>query len=227
MLNLRGRLEKATDPEEIQRITQQIQGYVSQALGMAPDNKENRDKLLDILGDIDSISAARLDTARDEVKARDEKSLGVQQLMLDELMKITNALVDKPKKDDENGGVTTSPGDGDDNKDNPDDVVNPVQVVPPPGANSTDDVIAYLQDMQATSAVQMRFMTEAQNAMVAQMNPEAYAAAFAKALSGMSFVAINELTGEVDEERLFTIAANRTILQIRENPDSIHSITGN
>jgi hypothetical protein len=73
MLQLRGQLASASDPEEINRLTQQIQGYVSQASGVAPDNAEMRAKLIAILDDVDNISQGKLQQAIKDVEARDMK----------------------------------------------------------------------------------------------------------------------------------------------------------
>jgi hypothetical protein len=66
MTSLRGQLIGATDPEQISRLMQQMQSYVSDALGIAPDNKENRDKLLGILDDVEKMGGDRYEVARQQ-----------------------------------------------------------------------------------------------------------------------------------------------------------------
>lgn len=69
MRKLRGDLLAATDPDEIQRIVQQIQSYAGQAFNLAPDNAEMRQSLLAILGDVEGYSKEQLDAARDKIEA--------------------------------------------------------------------------------------------------------------------------------------------------------------
>ena len=104
MGDLRGQLELATNEDDIQRITQQIQQYVSSALGLAPENQENRDKLLAILDDIGVISSDKLQDEREKQEAKDKQQLTLLQQQLEALIGIKAALGgetgdDKKKKD--------------------------------------------------------------------------------------------------------------------------------
>jgi hypothetical protein len=92
MTGLRSELERTTNEEEIARITAQMQQYVQSALGLAPNSKENRDKLLGILGDIGVTSSLQLEKAREEQAKKDKEALDLQQKQLDALIGIEEAL---------------------------------------------------------------------------------------------------------------------------------------
>lgn len=86
--HLRTQLFRTTDEEQIAKLTQEMQGYISQALGLDPGNAENREKLLAIIEDMGAIGQSQLQKARDDQAAKDAKVLELQQKQLDALMGI-------------------------------------------------------------------------------------------------------------------------------------------
>lgn len=124
MLDLSEELKRTTDAEDIGRLTQQIQQYVSQALGMAPDNPEMHRKLLAILEDVENISGAGLEKAKKEVESRDAKPASALERAAELLMKAAADLSgatgsgsgDTPKPDKPTGGGGHIPRDGGDKR---------------------------------------------------------------------------------------------------------------
>jgi hypothetical protein len=114
MVDLRGQLAAATDPEEISRLTQEIQRYISQASGIAPDNDEMRRKLLGILDDIDKIAQSRLGQAIKDVETRDKKPADALTTAADLLMKAAKDISDALRPSGRIPGKRTGskPGDG-------------------------------------------------------------------------------------------------------------------
>lgn len=72
MWALRQQLDTATDPVEIQRLLAEIQNYGQQAFSLAPENAENRDKLLQILSDIETEGQERYNEAREAILEKEE-----------------------------------------------------------------------------------------------------------------------------------------------------------
>ncbi|MGN6187056.1 MAG: hypothetical protein ACTHQM_25755, partial [Thermoanaerobaculia bacterium] len=108
MLELRGELLNTTDEEEIGRLAQQIQQYVSQAQGIAADNPVMREKLLGILTDAEDIAKGQLDKARQEVADRDAKPASLLERASELLLKAAGDLADATNPDD----GATDEGDG-------------------------------------------------------------------------------------------------------------------
>jgi hypothetical protein len=73
LAQLRTQLLTATDPDQINRINQQMQQYVQQAFGLAGDNAENRSKLMAILDDMNSILDARQSAIDAAIEERDKR----------------------------------------------------------------------------------------------------------------------------------------------------------
>ena len=118
MLALRGQLAAATDPEEISRLTQQIQQYVSQASGVAPDNAEMRAKLLGILDDVEKIANSSFAAARQELAKRDDKPASALERAAELLLKAASDLAkatdpNKPPPDRKPPDERPRPGDVD------------------------------------------------------------------------------------------------------------------
>jgi hypothetical protein len=115
LLDLRTAMEHTTDADDISRLSQQVQQYVSQAYGLAPDNAEMRSKLLDILGDVESIAQSQLEKAKAAIAANEERDAKVataleraSELLLKaagDLAKITT-----PDPEPQPGTGTPSPG---------------------------------------------------------------------------------------------------------------------
>lgn len=72
MWALRQQLSMSTDPEEIQRILAELQSYGQAAFSLAPENEENRQKLLDILDDIETEGRERYQAAREAILEKEE-----------------------------------------------------------------------------------------------------------------------------------------------------------
>jgi hypothetical protein len=113
MLELRGQLANSTDPEEIGRLVQQIQQYVSMALGIAPDSPEMRQKLLDILGDVEGLSESQLAKATAAVEERDAKPASALERAAELLMQAAEDLSgsndDDDDEDEDDDGTPTLP----------------------------------------------------------------------------------------------------------------------
>lgn len=71
---LREQLLAASDPDTIQQIVGQMNGYINQLLSLDPDNKELRDKLLGMLGEITGVSDIKLQEARERVLEEQKKA---------------------------------------------------------------------------------------------------------------------------------------------------------
>jgi hypothetical protein len=102
MRELRSQLLEATDPEQIQSITQQLHNYISQALSLAPNNADLRSQLLQIVDDVEGISGGQLAKAREAVEEQHRKTAEVLQSAADALLSAARAL----------GGVVAGPASG-------------------------------------------------------------------------------------------------------------------
>jgi hypothetical protein len=109
---LRSQLQLATDPDQIQSITQQIHGYVSQALSLGGNNAGLRDQLMQIVDDVEAISGGQLSSARAAVEQQHRETVQLLQSAAEALMGASNALLDAVQgTSDDNRPAVPKPGD--------------------------------------------------------------------------------------------------------------------
>ncbi|HET7436029.1 MAG TPA: hypothetical protein VFN10_15070 [Thermoanaerobaculia bacterium] len=236
MLVLRGQLERTTDPEEISRLTQQIQQYVSQAMGVAPDNQEMRDKLLAILTDIEVIANNQLDKAKQEVIERDAAPASAleraAQLLSQAAQDISNAAKPAP-------APTPSPAPGEPSP-------TPTPVSPRPQfqqGNSTEavpvmvEIIQRLDELAAAREVEMKMHHERRAEQLfatvkaaMELSPhgqgttaEDIAGAVREGLRGMEFRVVEPIVVDNGDlgESLIETAERRVITTLRDDPYTI------
>jgi hypothetical protein len=235
--DLRGELERATDPEEIARITADMQRYIQQAFGLAPGSQENRDKLREILGDIDALSSEGLQAAREEQERKDKEVRDLMQKQLDALLGIQAAVGDpnaptpRPGNPDEpgpGGGPGPGPQDPHDDPDrrhanitSPDadvyrrlieDVRRSMAAAEPAGG-AQSQAEAQMEDY-------VRFLQLQEASSVGKSVGEELSRLFA---AGVSIRGVIEEPLEIDNggfgENLRTIITRDVILTFRNNPD--------
>lgn len=110
MEHLRTNLQRETDPQKIEEMTQRLQEYAGAAFGLAGDNKENRDKLLEILGDVEGVATSQYAKAREGLLEEQKKAYESLLLAGDKLLKAGDILTGgKP--------IDGGPGEGKDERD--------------------------------------------------------------------------------------------------------------
>jgi hypothetical protein len=246
MLELRGELENTTDPEKISRLVAQIQQYVSMALGIAPDSPEMRQKLLEILGDIDGIASTQLGKAIQEAADRDARPASALERAAELLLKAARDLADAtdPPGDDDDDDED----EGDDGEDHgpPVDRPRPGGRVQPTGrSNLTSDddsertvvqLIERLAAMETARETDVRLsdtraeqliaaIREAQrsDAQTRPLTPEELARALRIALEGIELATADTIVVDNGDlgERIVQSAERRVITRIRNDPYSI------
>ncbi|HEX8169278.1 MAG TPA: hypothetical protein VF824_01920 [Thermoanaerobaculia bacterium] len=231
MTALRGQLEAATDPEEINRLTQQIQQYVSQAFAIAPDNAKMRENLLGILGDIEGLANGRLANARQEVEARDEKPATALARASELLLQAAGDLADAVRPP---AGTVPVPDDGRGPIDHPDkdnqksgaaqgDDLS--QRVMTELVQRMNDLAAVRDEIAAQRARAEELLTALRNAQPEQkpaVNPSAedYAKAVRDALRGLELTAVDQIVVDNGDlgERVVSTAERRVIARIKDDP---------
>ncbi len=232
MLELRGQLEATTDPEEISRLTQQIQQYVSQALGMAGDNPEMRAKLLAILADIEGISKEQLDKATQEALDKDAKPASALERAAELLLKAAEDL----------SGVTDPkpkpPGDGDpDRPDRPERPERPKNNEQPNADKELVMVefIGRMKELVSTRELELQkddkraeeFILALRAAYQEQKDnapkPEDFSKGLRDALRGMEFRTVEPIVVDNGDlgESIVDYAERRVIARLQEDPDVI------
>jgi hypothetical protein len=121
MTDLRNNIGHETDPEKISEMMRRLQEYIAAAMGLDPENEENRQKLLDILGDMEDQGSTQYDKARDEV-------IDKQKEAADLLREAARLLLEAAGGGDDDG-PGTSPGDG----------TGPPVYIPDPGGDPDPD----------------------------------------------------------------------------------------
>lgn len=249
ILDLRGALEHTTDSDEIGRLTQQIQQYISQAFGLAPDNAEMRSKLLDIIDDVESIAHTQLDKAKEQVAANQEREERIataleraSELLLKaagDLSKITNPDPNPQPVTGTPGGI---PQDGGRTKFN---IGNDEEVEGGEGAPTITPAVADSPTMMIELIDHLdlfvnRFESEfsglrrdieafvaavkaTQQERAVMPTAEEYAEAVARALDGMKFNAQTTVDGivNIDSGELVERAKSETIITIQRDPDIV------
>jgi uncharacterized membrane protein len=234
MLDLREQLESSNDPEQINRLTQQIQQYVSQALGMAPENPEMHRKLLAILTDVENLAGAGLERATKEVEDRDAKPASALERAADLLMKAAEDLsgttkpttppVEKP-----GGGRERIPRNRDDKPPREignDNLGTPVMV----------ELIGRLEEMTANRPAErgVIFESRAEDVVAAiraaqieqkesALKAEDLSKAMRDGLRGMEFTALDEIVidnGDLGES-VAAVVERRVIARIKDDPYAI------
>lgn len=233
----------STDPEEIAKLNAQMQQYVQQALGLAPDNEENRTKLMQIIDAFNAMLGNREGAITAEMKSRDEVVANLLEQAAQALLKAAGDLSDTTK-DDKNK---------DDKKDPNKDPKHPIEKDPNPGTTSTvataaaepaiitlmqsvadqakASTIDQMRQLQDSIAAQMVIVQKQQaDAAAAQVAAAVDATAIAKAISDA--LAKMEMRGTMDEvnvdvntESLQQAACGYTVRFIRNNRSSIESRT--
>jgi hypothetical protein len=235
MVELRGQLANTTDPEKISRLVQQIQQYVSMALGIAPDSPEMRAKLLAILGDIEGLAQTQIGKANQEVADRDAKPASALERAAELLLKAAQNLADTTDP-------PHTPGEGD----------RPVG--DPPGRGGEDgarlmagpsnesriaestmlqfvDRLASLEaPREATSRPSDTRAEElilairtAQQPSSPPLSPEDLARAFRAAMNGIELTTLDTIVVDNGDlgERLAEYTERRVIARIKDDPYSI------
>lgn len=236
MVDLRGQLAGATDPEEISRLTQMIQSYVSQAMGVAPGNEDLRRRLLEILGDVDGMSQNQLAKARKEVEERDGKTAQALQTAAEMLMKAAADLSGSGPRMPPPG--ERGPGGGDQDRRrgvDPGDRRSNIMANPPSGGSEPG--AAWLGRVMEMSARQqdidvlLRLLQEQRSGgtqPAAMPTPEQFADAVRRAMSEVQFVVTEGI--HIDGAALVAQAVHestRTVYaRLRANPDALQPRTG-
>jgi len=237
LTNLREDLKRATDPKDIAAIEQKMNSYVQSALGLAPDNKENRDKLLGILKDIEAVRDSRIAVAQQEIVDQNQKAATMLQQAATALLGAADAL--KPPSTNPN------PGGGDGGDKNP----GPNDPEPLPPLYATADVNAFGSALRAATE-DLRHLHDWATAggdgqMVAyvpQTGPsrtgggadeeswQSAARAIRDALDGFEIGGSMQVAVDVNADGLVDAAARQAVqtvkIQFQRNPDSFRSRTG-
>ena len=235
MLALRGQLEAATDPEDINRLTQQIQSYVSQALGLAPDNADMRARLMSILGDIEVIASTRLAQAMQDEANRDDKPASALERASELLLK---AAGDLAAVTDPDGDGVNRPEPGTGKPDEP-GVDRPTRPHPDPVANSESVVVmtqisdridrlialreAEISHSRTRAEEWMDAIRNSQSESRQGMRPEDVAAAIREALRAVEFRIEEPIVidnGDLGSS-VADIAERRVIARLRDDPYSV------
>jgi hypothetical protein len=251
MTDLRSQLERTTDPAEVQRIQQQMQGYISQVLSITGDPndpaaqaamKANRERLLAIIEDIGGLTSTAYDNREQEIQDQAQKAAETLQEAGDKLLLAAGQL----------------PGGGGDKPDLPE------RPDPPPGGGDNPDpdhprprdprsldelhallagkdgetVWVVLDDREASARYQalVATMVETQARVaefVDKQQPDvtaianALAAAIARSIAqelrGITIPVDVEAT--VDDRGFVTRAVRASVQYIKDNPSSIQSRT--
>jgi hypothetical protein len=239
LATLRDQLKMETDPKKIAEIEGKMNSYVQSALGLAPDNAENRDKLLGILADIEQIRDARLADAQGKIVDQNEKAATMLQNAATALLGAADAL----KPPDPNPNPNPDPGGGpgtDKPKPDPGDV---------PNANSTSDVTNFGNALRLVTD-DLRHLHDW--AIAEDGHPVGYlpiptpsvhdeearytriasqvASAVRDALDDVEFTGTMRTELDVNTDGLVDVAAAAAVqevkLQMRRNPDSFISRNG-
>ncbi|MGZ8779123.1 MAG: hypothetical protein ACXW31_04310, partial [Thermoanaerobaculia bacterium] len=209
--SLYDQLRFATDPEEIRRITQQMNQYISQALGLDPDNEENRLKLLQILRDMEVLGNAGLEAARKAAEAAAEEARALQQEMLDVLRDIRDAVDD----DD--------PGSGDDDDD--DDEGGGESDTTPPLDPEPDPIGQTLTEISEQQAKRFEEMFDVETRIAASLpKPSDFGDAVREALSELDLEVVSDEPIELNLGealgRLTSQVQRQLRLRVQRNPDT-------
>lgn len=87
--DIREQMSVATDPEEVQSLYQQAMQYIQSALALDPDNKDLKDKLMGIIGDMEGVAGEQLGEARDRVM---EEQLAAYELLSEAAQTLLDAV---------------------------------------------------------------------------------------------------------------------------------------
>jgi hypothetical protein len=236
LTDLRGQLEHATDPRDIAEIEKRMEAYVQAALGLAPGDKTNRDKLLGILADIEKIRDARIEGVKTDIVNEDLKAATALQeaaALLKGAAEALNPPGTTPGPDGPPGGGGDDPG-GDGGR-----------VIRAPGQLPIQEIddfhdgllvaiedLRHLHDWQADMMDAFTHPAQVDDGSRDVAIGKAVASAVAEKLSATPFA--GELLIDIDvhgTDGLIEATANRatpiTVKFIQRNPDSIRSTTGN
>jgi hypothetical protein len=143
--DLRAQLEHSTDPNEIASIEAKMRNYVQAALGIDPNDKENRDKLLKIIDDIEKMGDGRIEGLKNDIANEDLKAAKALQDAAVLLKGAADALhppAPNPTPPDDGGG---GGGGGDDNGGH-------VPIAPGKLADDMDQMLAAMRDLPESIA---------------------------------------------------------------------------
>ncbi len=240
---IQSQMAGSTDPAEIASLNSQMQQYVQAALGIAPDNEENRTKLMQIIDSFNALLSGRQDTIAEEMQKRDEQVANLLEQAAQALLKAAGDLSggNKPPETQPPPANTKPPNDG------PrvripilNDAATAEGLVSAPNSEllaalkqAADDSrvssIDAARQMQLELTTRLQAITDAEHqakAQEASASAAGIADAVRAALAGMEMTGtMGDVAASIDTTDLQIAAANYTVRFIQRNPDSIASRT--
>jgi hypothetical protein len=109
MGELENQLQTTKDPERVSELVQQIEQYGQQALGLAPNNAQNRSELQQISAEVRNLAGADYNKGRDDLVAQQKSAYELLNSASQNLLKASNDLMGRGAG---SGRGSTSPNNG-------------------------------------------------------------------------------------------------------------------